>query len=231
MLPQLHFPQAKCANLIPRRIKGVLERVADYEALMRQEVCLYVTKNCRCAGIDRSRVQPTNSRKDGHSLAAIHGDGRLLCFALLRELSPRDLGSKQATFRPDSANLARQGHLNHQELWSGRWESNPHPKFGNLLNSLLVGRLRSCSQDVGEGVAKRHGQDGTFGALQPPATNFGLETAWRMLPLSRCFLRQRFEVHKDVLVSGKGVGGRDASNLLSILKVFTVKNSTLTLDC
>jgi len=52
-----------------------------------------------------------------------------------------------------------------------------------------------------------------------------------MLPLSRCFLRQRFEISKDVLLSGKGVGDRDASNLLSILKVFTVKNSTLTFDC
>ena len=36
----------------------------------------------------------------------------------------------------------------------------------------LVGRsLRSCGQGVREGVAKRHGQDGSFGALQPPATN------------------------------------------------------------
>jgi hypothetical protein len=49
--------------------------------------------------------------------------------------------------------------------------------------------------------------------------------------MSRCFLRQRFEIHKNVLLSGKGVGDRDASNLLSILKVFTVKNSTLTFDC
>jgi len=35
---------------------------------------------------------------------------------------------------------------------------------------LLVGQLRSCGQGVGEGVAKRHGQDGSFGALQPPAS-------------------------------------------------------------
>src|SRR6202047_5297546 len=52
-----------------------------------------------------------------------------------------------------------------------------------------------------------------------------------MLPLSRCFLRHRFEIPKDVLLSGKGVRNRDASKILSILKVFTVKNSTLTFDC
>jgi hypothetical protein len=69
----------------------------------------------------------------------------------------------------NSGGLEAQGQLNHRGLWSGRQESNPHPKFGNLL-SLLVGRLRSCGQGVGEGVAKRHGQDDSFGALQPPAT-------------------------------------------------------------
>src|SRR2546430_12942453 len=31
-------------------------------------------------------------------------------------------------------------------LFRSRWESNPHPKFGNLLNSLLVGRLRWALQ-------------------------------------------------------------------------------------
>ena len=36
---------------------------------------------------------------------------------------------------------------------------------------LFVGRSAgSCGQGVGEGVAKRHAQDGSFGALQPPAT-------------------------------------------------------------
>lgn len=34
-----------------------------------------------------------------------------------------------------------------------------------------------------------------------------------------------------LLLSGKRVGDRDASNLLSILKIFTIKNSTLTFDC
>src|SRR5271165_1673150 len=57
-----------------------------------------------------------------------------------------------------------------------------------------------------------------------------LETAWRMLPPSRCFLQHRLEIPKNVLPSGKGVGDRDASNLLAILKVFTVKNFTLTFD-
>jgi len=51
-----------------------------------------------------------------------------------------------------------------------------------------------------------------------------------MLPLSVVFFAND-SIPKDVLLSGKGVGDRDASNLLSILKVFTVKNSTLTLDC
>jgi len=59
----------------------------------------------------------------------------------------------------------------------------------------------------------------------------GLKRLRGCSPLSRCFLRQRFEIPKDVLLSGKGVRDRDASNLLSILKVFTVKNATLTLDC
>ena len=47
----------------------------------------------------------------------------------------------------------------------------PTSEVWDLLNPLLVGRLRSCGQGVGEGVAKRHGQDGSFGALQPPAIN------------------------------------------------------------
>jgi hypothetical protein len=51
-----------------------------------------------------------------------------------------------------------------------------------------------------------------------------------MLSLRR-FFPQRFEIPKDVLLSGKGVGDRDASNLLSILKIFTVKNPTPTFDC
>jgi len=38
----------------------------------------------------------------------------------------------------DSANLARQGHLNHQELWSGRWESNPSLYTPKLLNLLVL---------------------------------------------------------------------------------------------
>jgi len=67
---------------------------------------------------------------------------------------------------PSSTRSPKTGRL--RTAWSGQWESNPHPKFGNLLNSLLVGRLRSCAPGVGEGVAKRHGQDGSFGALQPP---------------------------------------------------------------
>ena len=54
--------------------------------------------------------------------------------------------------------------------YGGRWESNPRQNFWESTNPLLVGRLRSCGQGVGEGVAKRHGQDGSFGALQPPAT-------------------------------------------------------------
>ncbi len=47
--------------------------------------------------------------------------------------------------------------------------------------------------------------------------------------MSRCFLRQVGD-SKNVLLSGKRVGDRDASNLLSILKVFTVKNFALTFD-
>jgi hypothetical protein len=50
----------------------------------------------------------------------------------------------------------------------------------------FVGRLshRSCGQGVGEGVAKRHGQDGSFGALQPPAT-IGGRPAVKNPPVSK----------------------------------------------
>jgi hypothetical protein len=50
-------------------------------------------------------------------------------------------------------------------------------------------------------------------------------------PSEPLFSSKRFEIPKHVLLSGKGVRDRDASNLLSILKVLTVKNSTLTFDC
>ena len=36
---------------------------------------------------------------------------------------------------------------------------------------------------------------------------------------------------QNVFLSAKGVGDRDASNLLSTLQVFAAKNSTLTFDC
>ncbi len=87
----------------------------------------------------------------------------------------------------NSGGLEAQGQLNHRGLWSGRWESNPHPKFGNLL-SLLVGRLRSCGQGVGEGVAKRHGQDGSFGALQPPRNQLSYLIFKGLLEVSRPLL-------------------------------------------
>jgi hypothetical protein len=56
-----------------------------------------------------------------------------------------------------------------------------------------------------------------------------------MATLGRWSLRALFFAatrnSQGFLRSGKGVGDRDASHLLSILKIFTVKNSTLTLDC
>jgi hypothetical protein len=41
-------------------------------------------------------------------------------------------GPKRAIFGLDSGSLGVQGQLNHRELWSGRWESNPRPKLGKL---------------------------------------------------------------------------------------------------
>src|SRR5271154_1127351 len=55
------------------------------------------------------------------------------------------------------------------------------------------------------------------------------ETAQSMLPLSRCFVRAESKLPRFFL-SDKGVGEPDASDLLSILKVFTEKNSALPLD-
>jgi hypothetical protein len=42
--------------------------------------------------------------------------------------------------------------------------------------------------------------------------------------------RPTLEIAKDILLSEKRVGDSHASNLLPILKVFTVKNATLTFD-
>jgi len=66
-----------------------------------------------------------------------------------------------------------------------------------------------------------HGQ----GRLQAPATNFErtlIKTAWKC---SRAvvFVASDSRISKHALLSGKGVGDRDVSNPLSILKVFTVK--------
>src|SRR6267154_6129652 len=48
-------------------------------------------------------------------------------------------GPKQSILVLDSGSLVVQDQLDHHELWRGRWESNPHSKFGNLLNP-FVGR-------------------------------------------------------------------------------------------
>ena len=112
----------------------------------------------------------------------------------------------------NSGGLEAQGQLNHRGLWSGRWESNPHPKFGNLL-SLLVGRLRSCGQGVGEGVAKRQAKMAVSVHCSPPqpfrdirpesripaffrATGGGIFVA-SQLPTSRLLACNHFPVARD----------------------------------
>jgi hypothetical protein len=56
------------------------------------------------------------------------------------------------------------------------------------------------------------------------------EALTRIRENSRCFLRPDSEFPR-FRRSAKGVRERDASDLLPILKVFTVKDSTLPLDC
>src|SRR5438874_12570793 len=43
---------------------------------------------------------------------------------------------KRTIFRADFGRLATQGQLNHQDLWSGRWESNPMPQV--ITRNLLI---------------------------------------------------------------------------------------------
>src|SRR5208282_689826 len=54
--------------------------------------------------------------------------------------------------------------------------------------------------------------------------------AVRYLPPSESFLRESWELPRNIIPSGKGVADRHASKLLPILKVFTVKNVTLAFD-
>ena len=71
-------------------------------------------------------------------------------------------------------------------------------------------------------------QETSQGAIEVSAESGfrGLDSHWREQPL---FPSHRFEIPK--IPSAKGVRERDASDLLPILKVFTVKDSTLPLDC
>jgi hypothetical protein len=43
------------------------------------------------------------------------------------------LGTKPSVYGAIFSNFQAERQSNHQDLWSGRWESNPRPKLGKLL--------------------------------------------------------------------------------------------------
>jgi len=59
------------------------------------------------------------------TLAAYLGYSQLLQQSLDSALEQAKNGQKQHNFQVNTGRLAVQGQLNHRDLWSGRWESNP----------------------------------------------------------------------------------------------------------
>jgi hypothetical protein len=55
------------------------------------------------------------------------------CFRVARASIVFPWGPKRAISRLDSGSLSVQGQLNHRELWSGRWESNPCRGLGSVV--------------------------------------------------------------------------------------------------
>ena len=71
---------------------------------------------------------------------------------------------------------------------------------------------------------------GRFGKELPNHFLIYLERL-RRCPLQAVFLYCGLEIGTNAVLSEEGVGDREGSNLLSVLKVLTIKNFTLTFDC
>ena|SRR5882724_7542051 len=87
------------------------------------------------------------------------GSLRLTCttlsFATSRRFIPAhsNFSPTGTVLRVDFGRFATSGQLNHRDLRSGRWESNPHPKLGKLLNVMACPGFLHRSQ---RGFAKIH---------------------------------------------------------------------------